>query len=102
VANGAPRRNLLIDTGRHNGSLSIHKRFHRCVCGRTQQILDRHDAEEPVTLTDDKMARTVVSMTNQKFAHLTDALTWCCGGDARGGVLSGGFEGQMEAFSESA
>jgi hypothetical protein len=40
------------------------------------------------------MARAFVSMSNQKFAYLTDALKWRRDRDARSGKLSGGFEGQ--------
>ena len=95
MANRAPRGNLLVDARRDNRGSTIHQRFHLGVCGGQQELLDRHDAEECVSLTHDNVARALITLSNQVFSDLADPLEGAGHRDARGGMFGSGFEGHV-------
>jgi hypothetical protein len=95
MANGAPRGNLLIDARRDSRSSAIHERFDCDVCRGRQELFDRHNAEEPVSLTDDDVARVFIMLSDQKFSDVTGPLDGAGHRDARGGMFGCGFEGQV-------
>jgi hypothetical protein len=95
MANRAPRGNLLIDARGDNRGSAVHQRFHLGVCGGQQELLNRHDAEEGVSLTHDNVARALITLPDQMFSDVADPLEGAGHRDARGGMFGSRFEGHV-------
>ncbi len=89
------RGNLLIDARCDNRGSTIHKRFDFDVCRGQQEFFDRHNAEEPVSLTHDNVARAFITPSNQEFSDVADPLEAPGHRNARGGMFGGGFEAHV-------